>query len=188
MLQGGNDMKISFFFQAEDGIRDRNVTGVQTCALPIFVGDGGGNASESAGGGTSAPGSSFPERQAATAWLSVETEWARAISSGHLEPRKREDAWFTFSVGKFLYLALLCTLCAPSSRTGPFPWRLHPRPGHAGGAGEARQKEGGAARGGRRGRGGRREVFEIPALCRSAASRYLRLLLRRHPDAARRGT
>src|SRR5699024_11516964 len=25
----------SFFIQAEDGIRDRNVTGVQTCALPI---------------------------------------------------------------------------------------------------------------------------------------------------------
>src|SRR5438067_8901824 len=35
-----------FFFQAEDGIRDRTVTGVQTCALPIFsdagmVGGGG---------------------------------------------------------------------------------------------------------------------------------------------------
>src|SRR5438067_3054706 len=27
---------VYFFFQAEDGIRDRNVTGVQTCALPIF--------------------------------------------------------------------------------------------------------------------------------------------------------
>src|SRR5699024_1069709 len=27
---------ILFFFQAEDGIRDRNVTGVQTCALPIY--------------------------------------------------------------------------------------------------------------------------------------------------------
>src|SRR5207249_2481667 len=26
-----------FFFQAEDGIRDRNVTGVQTCALPIYM-------------------------------------------------------------------------------------------------------------------------------------------------------
>src|SRR6266404_6762673 len=26
-----------FFFQAEDGIRDKLVTGVQTCALPIFV-------------------------------------------------------------------------------------------------------------------------------------------------------
>src|SRR5207248_6702155 len=25
-----------FFFQAEDGIRDRTVTGVQTCALPIW--------------------------------------------------------------------------------------------------------------------------------------------------------
>src|SRR5699024_11977036 len=28
---------VGFFFQAEDGIRDRNVTGVQTCALPILV-------------------------------------------------------------------------------------------------------------------------------------------------------
>src|SRR5437762_5721071 len=26
---------MSFFFQAEDGIRDTSVTGVQTCALPI---------------------------------------------------------------------------------------------------------------------------------------------------------
>src|SRR2546430_4939898 len=26
-----------FFFQAEDGIRDLTVTGVQTCALPIWV-------------------------------------------------------------------------------------------------------------------------------------------------------
>src|SRR2546426_8800898 len=31
-----------FFFQAEDGIRDYKVTGVQTCALPILpVEDGG---------------------------------------------------------------------------------------------------------------------------------------------------
>ena len=29
-------MVFFFFFQAEDGIRDRLVTGVQTCALPIF--------------------------------------------------------------------------------------------------------------------------------------------------------
>src|SRR6266498_5449234 len=27
-----------FFFQAEDGIRDADVTGVQTCALPIWRG------------------------------------------------------------------------------------------------------------------------------------------------------
>src|SRR3712207_7622637 len=28
-----------FFFQAEDGIRDIGVTGVQTCALPIYTND-----------------------------------------------------------------------------------------------------------------------------------------------------
>src|SRR3712207_8495037 len=28
---------LCFFFQAEDGIRDIGVTGVQTCALPIFL-------------------------------------------------------------------------------------------------------------------------------------------------------
>src|SRR3712207_2585067 len=32
-----------FFFQAEDGIRDIGVTGVQTCALPIFLFDMGGD-------------------------------------------------------------------------------------------------------------------------------------------------
>src|SRR5690606_39767904 len=29
------DIAVAFFFQAEDGIRDFHVTGVQTCALPI---------------------------------------------------------------------------------------------------------------------------------------------------------
>src|SRR5687768_17661014 len=31
---------VVFFFQAEDGIRDVAVTGVQTCALPISEADG----------------------------------------------------------------------------------------------------------------------------------------------------
>src|SRR6267154_5155574 len=31
------DFFFFFFFQAEDGIRDGRVTGVQTCALPIWV-------------------------------------------------------------------------------------------------------------------------------------------------------
>src|SRR5256885_7209118 len=30
-------LRVFFFFQAEDGIRDYKVTGVQTCALPIFL-------------------------------------------------------------------------------------------------------------------------------------------------------
>src|SRR6266568_7944487 len=29
-------LSVFFFFQAEDGIRDGTVTGVQTCALPIY--------------------------------------------------------------------------------------------------------------------------------------------------------
>src|SRR5262249_59934568 len=33
---------VVFFFQAEDGIRDWSVTGVQTCALPIWWRDGSG--------------------------------------------------------------------------------------------------------------------------------------------------
>src|SRR5437660_12032568 len=37
-----------FFFQAEDGIRDGHVTGVQTCALPICL----PNCSLSCGSGT----------------------------------------------------------------------------------------------------------------------------------------
>src|SRR5256885_4469528 len=32
----GSSVPSSFFFQAEDGIRDYKVTGVQTCALPIL--------------------------------------------------------------------------------------------------------------------------------------------------------
>src|SRR5438445_13772233 len=32
-------MSCCFFFQAEDGIRDIGVTGVQTCALPISTND-----------------------------------------------------------------------------------------------------------------------------------------------------
>src|SRR5437764_7648611 len=33
----GSFSLLFFFFQAEDGIRDTSVTGVQTCALPIFI-------------------------------------------------------------------------------------------------------------------------------------------------------
>src|SRR2546430_13037509 len=35
--QGTSRDVVFFFFQAEDGIRDLTVTGVQTCALPIFL-------------------------------------------------------------------------------------------------------------------------------------------------------
>src|SRR3989475_7801841 len=40
MSIGRYSARLSFFFQAEDGIRDLTVTGVQTCALPISPWDG----------------------------------------------------------------------------------------------------------------------------------------------------
>src|SRR5205807_6533584 len=36
-VNGGNGGVLFFFFQAADGIRSYKVTGVQTCALPIFI-------------------------------------------------------------------------------------------------------------------------------------------------------
>src|SRR5688572_32111087 len=36
LLAGAVSISLIFFFQAEDGIRDLTVTGVQTCALPIW--------------------------------------------------------------------------------------------------------------------------------------------------------
>src|SRR5256886_10263742 len=36
-LDGRTRLDSFFFFQAEDGIRDLTVTGVQTCALPIYT-------------------------------------------------------------------------------------------------------------------------------------------------------
>src|SRR5437867_6953455 len=44
-----------FFFQAEDGTRDRTVTGVQTCALPIFAVPASLSASISAQGAPAPP-------------------------------------------------------------------------------------------------------------------------------------
>src|SRR5256885_16727980 len=61
---------ILFFFQAEDGIRDYKVTGVQTCALPILIlavavifgRDGSGKPTEKQTGGPVPPGAaSFEE-------------------------------------------------------------------------------------------------------------------------------
>src|SRR5689334_24542263 len=44
-----------FFFQAEDGIRDGTVTGVQTCALPIYLGGPLNGDGRPAGAGRRAP-------------------------------------------------------------------------------------------------------------------------------------
>src|SRR5688500_20260901 len=56
-------LQLFFFFQAEDGIRDYKVTGVQTCALPIWLLEPGqrgrlGGFGVGRGGSVSAPPSS----------------------------------------------------------------------------------------------------------------------------------
>src|SRR5215216_5561676 len=72
-----------FFFQAEDGIRDDLVTGVQTCALPIFV----------AGVGIS------------TLFSLVIVGGARAADARRAGDGAAAAAWGTFAVIAFLLFA-----------------------------------------------------------------------------------
>src|SRR5690349_22412433 len=53
--QMDNRIKLFFFFQAEDGIRDLYVTGVQTCALPILLSRAAAPARATAPATTAAP-------------------------------------------------------------------------------------------------------------------------------------
>src|SRR2546426_1839780 len=75
-----------FFFQAEDGIRDYKVTGVQTCALPIWSRDGRRYCSDRSDAGT-------PYRRRQPGWRRhavAEGRWRRAdrkstrLNSSHL--------------------------------------------------------------------------------------------------------
>src|SRR5690606_39323762 len=53
--------RLFFFFQAEDGIRDFHVTGVQTCALPICSSAEGEEGSSAAGTGSAGSSSEVAE-------------------------------------------------------------------------------------------------------------------------------
>src|SRR5690349_21947705 len=76
-----------FFFQAEDGIRDLYVTGVQTCALPIYLPHGCPTRQER----RATPSSSSTTRIPCGAWRPVTTgsdSW-RACCRDWREPRDR---------------------------------------------------------------------------------------------------
>src|SRR5207237_5780010 len=60
-----------FFFQAEDGIRDSSVTGVQTCALPIFL----VRAVRSLASGTATPRPQDPSLATTAPKLAPEEQW-----------------------------------------------------------------------------------------------------------------
>src|SRR5205823_13748375 len=85
--ENGTDYMIGcffFFFQAEDGIRDKLVTGVQTCALPISAQAGGFTAR--AGGFTSA--SLRIHRAPAGAHRHSDAESGGATQAGRSEERR----------------------------------------------------------------------------------------------------
>src|SRR5688572_31634255 len=82
---------VFFFFQAEDGIRDLTVTGVQTCALPISGVSAGAAAVAGRSGflaatGAAGRGSGGPLRRVSRTTLPA-SEAARAMDSRSEERR-----------------------------------------------------------------------------------------------------
>src|SRR5258708_26321245 len=67
-----------FFFQAEDGIRDDLVTGVQTCALPIF--------GRGASVGATYHANDFPDRQG-----TAEQDEGQVAGRGRDQPHRSEE-------------------------------------------------------------------------------------------------
>src|SRR5439155_8893383 len=68
-----------FFFQAEDGIRDGHVTGVQTCALPISF------------TGSSPKRSSRSSRRPSACWLAATRERRACATSSGKSPLRSEE-------------------------------------------------------------------------------------------------
>src|SRR5687767_15453384 len=63
-----------FFFQAEDGIRDKLVTGVQTCALPICSPNPRSKARTSSSCAASAASRSYSSRMSWVSWSAGSTK------------------------------------------------------------------------------------------------------------------
>src|SRR5258708_39984337 len=112
-------MLVSFFFQAEDGIRDDLVTGVQTCALPISLQHGGfGNAGS---------------RSCSNKQDTPRLKWGRRRRQQE-QQQNRAEACFHFCENQDLIAKMEEGLCAdvlllllsPSSSPNPPSWRRRP--------------------------------------------------------------
>src|SRR3712207_8142651 len=81
---GGNEewvvILLVFFFQAEDGIRDIGVTGVQTCALPI---------SASPGIGSRGPARSWPRAASRAGAVASLSSCGANLPGAHLRSEER---------------------------------------------------------------------------------------------------
>src|SRR5256886_8963424 len=81
IITTAGDLYFFFFFQAEDGIRDLTVTGVQTCALPISP--GGRGPSAPARGRRMVHVGGMPDRQA---WFDRGGQWRAGADTVRLRP------------------------------------------------------------------------------------------------------
>src|SRR2546425_8915964 len=82
-----------FFFQAEDGIRDKLVTGVQTCALPISLAPNRSSwtGSEPTWRVTFGPGSTRPHATSRSGEGRVGEEGRSRGAADHLKKKKRKE-------------------------------------------------------------------------------------------------
>src|SRR3990167_10841828 len=76
------------FFQTEDGIRDLTVTGVQTCALPIWLADGAARLRE------------WSEMLAALAQVSRNEQLRAVIADPNLPAAKAAGLFITVLTGR----------------------------------------------------------------------------------------
>src|SRR5690349_24434368 len=92
-----------FFFQAEDGIRDLYVTGVQTCALPIWRHHGscaGGTVTRGSGPG-SAPGRSEERRvgkECRSRWSAYHEKKKKVQTESETVDTQPKPAWVICSL------------------------------------------------------------------------------------------
>src|SRR5207253_3733148 len=91
-----------FFFQAEDGIRDGHVTGVQTCALPIYIGTKSHNRHPARNGLVGCEAPSIADHQTGTPHRPIDRQIIRdkSVEIGRASCRERVKMWEVEGVGK----------------------------------------------------------------------------------------
>src|SRR2546426_2516175 len=150
-----------FFFQAEDGIRDYKVTGVQTCALPISSWRSAGSARPRAARSNVPPPAerSAPAQNARPAPVTIT---ARTVSSASAASKASTSSPSVVAVTALSFSGRASVTSATPSAT-PYPISAKPIAARASGAEEPDAEIfAGARRGGRPGPGGRRrELLEL---------------------------
>src|SRR5207249_2330217 len=107
------DVDRFFFFQAEDGIRDRNVTGVQTCALPIS--SGAPATARSSGSARRGRGRS---RGDASTGARLDVDTGAGHGHNHGDGRTSEDAPMIQNLRRLLLVASGLLLLGPGVAVG----------------------------------------------------------------------